>query len=72
MRERINNYKNCMVDIFEKKYHISEFQAKKLIREYDFNTVLRGCNYIALHDDPESWVDEIYQWSNEEQDLLEM
>lgn len=72
MKERVNEYKNCMVNIFNSKYNIAEFQARKLIREYDFNKVLKMCNYIALHDDPETWVDEIYQWAYEEHDLLEM
>jgi hypothetical protein len=61
-----------MINIFERKYKIPEFQAKKWIREYDFNRVLKMCNYIALHDDPEVWVDEIYQWANQEYESLEM
>lgn len=72
MRENVNNYKKSMVNIFYIKYGISEFEAKKWIREYDFNSVLKSCNYIALHDDPEVWVDAIYQWATGEEDLLEM
>jgi hypothetical protein len=72
MKEKVNEYKDCMINIFERKYKIPEFQARKWIREYDFNRVLKMCNYIALHDDPEVWVDEIYQWANQEYESLEM
>lgn len=72
MKDMINRYKNSMVTVFEKKYNLSEFEARKLIREYDFNKVLKSCNYIALHDAPEIWVDEIYQWFNERQEVIEM
>lgn len=72
MKSRVDDYKKCMVNIFKIKYGISEFEARKWIREYDFNGVLKACNSIALHDDPEIWVDAIYQWINEEEDLLEM
>lgn len=72
MREKVIRYKNSMVKVFKNKYGISEFEAKKLIREYDFNTVVKKCNYLALHDDPEVWVDEIYDWANIEHELLEM
>lgn len=72
MKSRINNYKRSMVAIFKTKYRISEFEARKWINEYDFDRVLRGCNYIALHDDPEIWVDAIYQWINGEEELLQM
>lgn len=72
MKNRVNEYKNSMANIFSIKYGLSEFEAKKMIRNYDFNGVLKSCNYIALHDDPEIWVDAIYKWANEEEDLLEM
>ncbi|MBO5371924.1 MAG: hypothetical protein J6A75_04290 [Lachnospiraceae bacterium] len=72
MKSRVNDYKNAMINIFEIKYGILEFEARKWIREYDFNGVLKSCNYMALHDDPEIWVDAIYQWINGEEDLLEM
>lgn len=71
MKNRVSEYKNSMVRIFTVKYGISEFEARKWIREFDFNSVLKSCNYIALHDDPEVWVDAIYQWANEEI-LIEM
>lgn len=64
MSNVVNNYKNSMVNIFKIKYGITEFVARKWIREFDFNNVLKSCNYIALHDDPEIWVDTIYQWIN--------
>ena len=72
MRNSVVKYKNSMVDVFMIKYKISEFEARKWIREYNFNKVLKSCNYIALHDDPEIWVDAIYQWANSEEDLIEM
>lgn len=72
MKEIVTSYKKTMVSIFEIKYGITEFEARKWIKEYDFNGVLKACNYIALHDDPEVWVDAIYQWANEDEDLLEM
>ena len=62
MKSRVNDYKNAMVNIFEIKYETSEFEARKWIREYDFNGILKSCNYIALHDDPVVWVDAIYKW----------
>ena len=64
--------KNSMVNILKIKYGLSEFEAKKMIRNYDFDSVLKSCNFIALHDDPEIWVDAIYKWANDEGDLLEM
>ena len=72
MKSKINVYKESMVNIFKVKYNVDEFQARKWIKEYDFNFVLKSCNYIALHDDPEVWVDAIYQWVNDEEELLEM
>lgn len=72
MKSKVICYKNSMVDIFKIKYGINEFEARKVIREYDFNNLLKSCNYVALHDDPEVWVDEMYRWANEEQELLEM
>lgn len=71
MKNRVNEYKNSMENIFEVKYGWSEFEAKRAIRDYDFDSVLKSCNFVALHDDPEIWVDAIYKWANEEE-LLEM
>ena len=72
MRDKVIEYKDSMINIFMIKYGVSEFEARKWIRDYDFNRVLKSCNYIALHDDPEMWVDAIYQWANGEEELLEM
>lgn len=72
MKSKINEYKASMVNIFRMKYGIYELQARKWIRDYDFNEILKSCNYIALHDDPEVWVDAIYKWATGEEDLLEM
>lgn len=52
-KETINNYKNSMIHIFTIKYGIPEIISKKWIREFDFNNMLKSCNYIALHDDLE-------------------
>ena len=57
--------------VFETKYGISEFEARKMIREFDFNRACKMCDYMALHDDPEIWVDAIYEWKRGEA-LLEM
>lgn len=72
MKERVVKYKNSMVNIFKMKYGIDELIARKWMIEYDFNYVLSSCNYVALHDDPEFWVDAIYQWKHDEDELLEM
>lgn len=72
MKSRIQNYKKSIIAILNAKYEISEFEARKWICEYDFDRVLRGCNYIALHDDPEIWADAIYHWIHGEEDLLQM
>lgn len=72
MKNQINEYKNSMINIFKIKYGWSEFEAKKAIRNYNFDKVIRLSNSVALHDDPEIWVDTIYQWVNEEEGLLEM
>ena len=62
-----------MVNVFQIKYGVSEFEAKKWIRDYNFNGVLQSCNYIALHDDPEVWVDAIYEWvAIHKEELMEM
>ena len=71
MKERVREYKSSIVGVLSVKHKISEFEAKKWIREYDFNKVLKVCNYAALHDDPEIWADAIYQWANDAK-LLEM
>lgn len=65
MSNVVNDYKNSMVNIFKIKYGLSEFVARKWIREFDFNNAIKSCNYIALHDDPEIWVDAIYKWAKE-------
>ena len=55
-------YIDCRINIFTIKYTISKVKAKESIKEFNFNSVLKSCNYIALHDDPEVWVDAIYKW----------
>ena len=72
MKNRVTEYKQSMVNIFEIKYGLSEFEAKKAINNYDFDGVLKACNFIALHDDPEIWVDTIYKWVTGDEDLLRM
>ena len=72
MKNIIKDYKNSMVFVFKTKYNIPEFEASKIIREYDFDNILVECNYIALHDDPEEWVDEIYEWAFEKNELIEL
>lgn len=69
---KVYEYKMAMISIFEEKYGWSEFQAQKAIKDYDFQNVIKKCNYVALHDDPEIWVDEIYNWVNNKHQLLEM
>lgn len=66
LKNRINKYKNSMINIFKIKYDLSDFEARKEIEEFDFDKILEQCNYIALHDDPELWVDSIYKWANKE------
>ena len=72
MKNRVTEYKQSMVNIFEIKYRLSEFEAKKAINNYGFDGVLKACNFIALHDDPEIWVDTIYKWGPGDEDLLQM
>ncbi len=72
MKKRVSEYKKSMISIFEIKYGWSQIEAEKVIRDYDFDKVLKLCNYVALHDDPEIWVDTIYRWANTESELLEM
>ena len=72
MKSRVIKYKNSMVALFENKYGICEFDARRMIREFDFNSLLKACNYMALHDDPEIWVDSIYNWANGKEELLQM
>lgn len=74
MKENVVLYKNSITMILKSKYGICELEARKMIRDYDFNDTLKACNYIALHDDPEEWADIIYNWTYEthEDELLEM
>lgn len=72
MKNKVNEYKESMITIFQVKYGVYELQARKWIKDYDFNGILKSCNYVALHDDPEVWVDVIYKWANGEEELLEM
>ena len=72
VKNRVTEYKQSMVNIFEIKYRLSEFEAKKAINNYGFDGVLKACNFIALHDDPEIWVDTIYKWGPGDEDLLQM
>lgn len=73
MKTKIQSYKNSIVTVLNLKYNICEFEARKMIRDYDFNDVLKSCNYIALHDDPEEWADVIYNWVHGvQEELLEM
>ena len=55
-----------MINIFETKYNLSNFKARNMINEFGFNKILEECDYIALHDNPEIWVDAIYKWKSEE------
>ena len=71
MKNRVNEYKNSMINIFKIKYEWSEVKAKKAIKNYDFDSALKSCEFVALHDDPELWVDAIYKWANDEEALLE-
>lgn len=72
VKSRIHSYKKSIAVILTAKYQISEFEARKWIAAYDFDHVLKTCNYIALHDDPEIWADAIYHWIHGEEDLLQM
>lgn len=65
LESRINDYKDSMINIFKIKYGISEFNARKQIEEYDFDNVLEYSDYIVLHDNPEIWVDAIYQYNKD-------
>lgn len=65
MEDTIKRYKNCMAMIFEKKYGIDNSIAKQWVIDYDFENIILETNYIALHDDPEEWVDVIYKYNNE-------
>ena len=69
---KVYEYKMEMISIFEEKYGWSEFQAQKAIKDYDFQNAIKKCNYVALHDDPEIWVDTIYKWGTGDEDLLQM
>lgn len=51
-----------MVEILGIKYNIPELEARQWIKDFNFDEVCRSCNYIALHDDHEVWVDAIYQF----------
>lgn len=57
----IERYKNCMIMIFYKKYGISNSVARQWINEYDFDDIIKITNNLAMHDDPEMWVDTIYK-----------
>ena len=54
-------YKDCMVMIFKKKYNIDKTIAKQLIKEYNFDSIIKETHDFAMHDDPEEWVDIIYE-----------
>ena len=62
LKQAVKNYKNSMIYIFKTKYKFTTYSAWSWIMRYDFDSLLRKCNYIALHDDPEIWVDRIYEW----------
>ena len=66
LKNRVKEYKNSMINIFKIKYDLLDFKARKMIEEFGFDNILEQCNYIALHDDPEIWVDAIYRQSKED------
>lgn len=72
MENEIIEYKNSMVFVFENKYNVSEIEANRMIKKYDFDNILIESNYVALHDDPEVWVDEIYEWASDKKELVEL
>ncbi|MBQ3543674.1 MAG: hypothetical protein IJA34_01600 [Lachnospiraceae bacterium] len=72
MEKKIIEYKKSMVFVFGKKYNVSEIEANKMIKEYDFDNILFKCNYVVLHDDPEIWVDEIFEWAIDNKELVEL
>ena len=51
-----------ILEILGIKYNIPELEARQWIKDFNFDEVCRSCNYIALHDDHEVWVDAIYQF----------
>lgn len=61
LKQIVKNYNNSMIHIFKTKYKFTTYSAWSWIIRYDFDSLLRRCNYIALHDDPEVWVDSIYE-----------
>lgn len=62
IKKIIVEYKNMMVEILGIKYNIPELEARQWIKDFNFDEVCRSCNYVALHDDHEVWVDAIYQF----------
>lgn len=61
MKEQISKYKNTMEFIFFVKYGIPPSYSRIWIEKYDFDRVAEECNYTILHDNPEVWVDAIYE-----------
>ena len=44
---KVYEYKMAMISIFEEKYGWSEFQAQKAIKDYDFQSAIKKCNYVV-------------------------
>ena len=62
LKQIIKDYKKIMIHILKTKYGFTTYSAWKWIMKYDFDSLLKSCDYIALHDDHEIWVDAIYEW----------
>lgn len=64
IKNTVDIYKDTMIKIFNQKYNIHEYDARKLIYEFDFDGMLEDCDYVALHDEHEEWVDAIMSWNS--------
>lgn len=63
MNDVINRYKDCMEMVFEKKYGIDKSVSRQWIKEFNFDYILNETDNFAMHDDPEEWVDIIYEYN---------
>ncbi len=72
MKKVMKQYKECLTEVMMEKYNMSEFEVKKMLKIFDFESYCQRCNYYALHDDPDDVAERIYNWMNNTEELQEM
>lgn len=63
MKPKAEKYREILIALLVEKSHEDVSYITTIVDEvFDFKKMLIGCDYAALHDDPEIWADKIYKY----------